>query len=92
MKRPTLFGITQYTDKVDWKGDHSYPVIPDSIMAEAEVLLLCGKVGEDRRPPPEGDFDVEVACRCGERLFKRNSAPAHAVALCESCFAKEMGV
>lgn len=90
MKRQTIFGISEYTDKIDWKGKHEMLVIPDDLVNEAEVLLLCTKIGEPRRPPPAGDSDVETVCRCGERLLKRKSAPSHAIALCQTCFYEGM--
>ncbi len=88
--KKTLFGITQYTDQIDWQGDHNMSVIPDSIIDKAEVLLLCSNVGEDRKPPPSGDEDITVNCRCGQPIVKRKSAPVHAIALCGKCFVEEI--
>jgi hypothetical protein len=90
-KKPmTLVGISKYTAEKDWGGDsEGWPVIPDSVMNEAEILLQCTLKGEPRRPPPPGDFDVDTTCRCGAAIVKRNSAPAHAIALCPQCWYEE---
>lgn len=91
-KKPvTMIGISQYTADTDWKEDsEGIPIIPDHIMNQANILLLCTLKGAPRRPPPQGDSDVDIKCRCGADIVKRKSAPAHAIALCPKCWSEEM--
>lgn len=89
-KKIDLIGLTQHAAK-DWGKDaEGIPVIPDSVINRAEVVLRCSLKGEPRRPPLPGDFDVDDTCRCcGAHIIKRNSAPKHALALCPKCWDEE---